>query len=71
MKGNSLQHYKIRVAFPGSLIHLASYDEPKMMYEGGRLVGIECKFITYPEFGDTVGFIDWGSVIGVTWRYCG
>ena len=63
-------HFKVRVALNGSLLHLASWDEPKIEYEGGRVAGVEADWITNDESynADTLGFIRWSEVLALTWR---
>lgn len=59
-------HWKIRVALPGSLVHLASSTEPRWVYSIGVL---EWTPIEGADYGDTVGIIRWDQAIAVTWRY--
>jgi hypothetical protein len=58
-------HYKVRVVLPGAILHLASRTEPKA--EPGQMV--KGDWIVGPDYGDTIGFVDWTKVIAVTWRY--
>jgi hypothetical protein len=62
-------HYKVRVVLPGVCLHLASKDEPKIRrhYDGGG-GHWDADWIDDPRYGDTVGFIDWASVVAITWR---
>jgi hypothetical protein len=62
-------HWKVRVAVPGALLHLASRTEPVPQWAASRLGGVEADWVTGPEYGDTIGFIDWKSVTAITWRW--
>lgn len=72
-------HYKVRVVLPGVLLHLASWDEPRVERNpfGVQLseapiayaVGWVADWIDDPDYGDTIGAIDWSKVSAVTWRY--
>lgn len=64
-----VEHYKVRVALQGSIIHLASRTQPKLLHDTGRLVDVAADWIDNPEYGDTVGFIHWPSVVAITWRW--
>ncbi len=58
-------HYKVRVVFPGSIIHLASWTPPSFTPEG-----VEADWIDHHGYGDTMSPIfDWSKVVAVTWRY--
>jgi hypothetical protein len=57
-------HFKVRIGFHGFFLHLASWTEP--VRRGGQF---HADWITDPNYGDTVGFIDWQQVIAVTWRH--
>jgi hypothetical protein len=59
-------HYKVRVALPGSLLHLASWNEPRCLKTSPF---VEADWIDEPGYGDTLGRIDWSSVLAVTWRW--
>lgn len=56
-------HWKVRIVFPGSIVHVASWTEPVMR---GREV--QAEWVADSAYGDTIGFIDWPTVIAVTWR---
>ena len=57
-------HFKVRVVLPNALLHLASWTEPVL-----RDVGeVAADWISDPEYGDTIGFIQWDKVVAVTWR---
>lgn len=63
-------HYKVRVSMGGSLIHLASTDEPQFF--GGEGLHDEewhADWIEDPDYGDTIGWIDWSAISAITWRY--
>lgn len=62
------RHWRIRVVFPGAILHLASTVEPKATFSAGRLAGCEMEPLEDDTVADTVGFIDWATVIGLTWR---
>jgi hypothetical protein len=57
-------HYKVRVVLPGAILHLASKDEPRKNHDGW-----DAAWIDDHRYGDTIGFIDWGAVVAVTWRW--
>ena len=60
-------HYKVRVVLPGAILHLASWTEPTFPPEvRGPLVA---NWINDPDYGDTIGFVDWSQMVAVTWRY--
>lgn len=66
------EHYKVRVVLPGALLHLASETEPRLVQQsGGQLVDVVADWISDPELGDALGYIDWTAVVGITWRYTG
>jgi len=59
-------HYKVRVVIPGTILHLASWSEPE--YDAEREQW-DADWIEDPEYGDTIGFINWDVVAAFTWRY--
>jgi hypothetical protein len=59
-------HYKVRVVLPGALLHLASWTEPVCKVTSSH---VEADWIDDADYGDTIGRIDWGSVLAVTWRW--
>jgi hypothetical protein len=69
------EHFKVRIVLPGALLHLASKTEPKLnpgFVQGrSRLTSVEADWISDPDVSDTVGYIDWPAVVGITWRYTG
>lgn len=61
-------HFKVRLVVSGALIHLASRDEPHWVDgDGGRQ--LEADWITDPEYGDTLLFVEWSAVTAVSWRW--
>jgi hypothetical protein len=69
-------HYKVRVVVPGVILHLASWDEPHREYSRAVIPTPvdsvwHADWIDDPDYGDTIGFIDWDSVAAITWRYAG
>jgi hypothetical protein len=65
------EHYLVRVTISGALLHLASRTMPVVHVLAGRVTNVEADWLTDPEKGDTVGFIDWSAVVAVTWRWTG
>jgi hypothetical protein len=59
-------HFKVRVVVPGALLHLASWSEPTI---GADHVVTADWIRDDPEYGDTIGFIEWDHVVAVTWRF--
>jgi hypothetical protein len=61
-----MPHFKVRVVFPGACLYLASWDQPV-------LVETEAKadWIDDPDYGDSIGFVQWNHVVAVTWRWHG
>ncbi len=62
-------HWRVRVVLPGALIHLASRSEPKVLSYLNRVTEVHGDWIEDSDYGDTIGFIDWSAVVGVTWRW--
>jgi hypothetical protein len=61
--------WRVRVCLPGSIIHLVSLTEPVVHMHDGRIGGVSMNLVTdTPEAGDAIGFIDWPTVIALTWR---
>jgi hypothetical protein len=61
--------WRVRVCLPGSIIHLTSLTEPVVHMRDGRIASADMELVTTaPESGDTIGFIDWPVVVGLTWR---
>jgi hypothetical protein len=62
-------HYRVRVVFPGAIVHLGSQTQPQLVYDDAGRVR-RCVFT--PVGNDTdvdvAGYIDWLAVIGITWR---
>jgi hypothetical protein len=63
--------YRVRVVLPGALFNLASRTPPVVHQKAGRVTKVVAEWLTDPEQGDTVGFIDWTAVVAVTWRWSG
>ena len=63
-------HYKVRVVLPGALLHLAAWNEPDfgVATESDGWT-VRADWIDDPAYGDTLGFIEWPEVKGLTWRY--
>lgn len=62
-------HWKVRVVLPGALIHLASFNEPQPVWSAGQLTAVDADWIAAPDYGDTIGYIDWTAVAAITWRW--
>jgi len=60
-------HFKVRVVLPGAILHVASWTEPAIYPDVNTRVRGD--WINDPEYGDTIGFIDWDKAVAVTWRY--
>ena len=59
--------YKVRIAAGGSNLHVVSSTEPVVeLNKEGKIKSVAMQIL--PEYGDTIGFIDWGKVTRVTWR---
>ena len=68
------EHYKVRIVLHGAIIHLASSDEPSLVFDPwqtGALKAVEADWLNDPELGDALGWIDWPAVRAVTWRWTG
>lgn len=63
-------HWKVRVVVPGALLHLASKTEPRVVQHGGVVGDVVAEWICAPDYGDTIGYIDWTKAAAITWRYC-
>lgn len=61
----SYPYYKVRVVFQGAIIHLASTTEPAQDHISGQWLA---DWIEDSSYGDTIGFIDWESILAITWR---
>jgi hypothetical protein len=69
-------HYKVRVVVLGALVHIASWDEPHLepVDPHHRYTGPQewvADWINDPEYGATIGYIDWDKVSAITWRWSG
>jgi hypothetical protein len=65
--------WRVRVALPGGIIHLVSRIEPVITMHDGRISDVSLDLVTGASeagdaVGDTLGFIRWPEVIGLTWR---
>jgi hypothetical protein len=63
-------HFKVRIVLPGALLHLASWDVPRItrgMLSSG-IDNVSADWIDDPDYGDTRGYIDWPRVDAITWR---
>ena len=65
---NMPPHWKVRIVLPGAIIHLASMVEPAVVFTDRQVTGLNAEWIDGTEHGDTLGFIHWPSVVGITWR---
>ena len=67
---NATPYYKVRVVLPGAILHLASRDEPHLVRATVSTEGKwSADWLSDPDKGDTIGFIDWPSVVAITWRW--
>ena len=64
-------HYKVRVVYPGSILHLASRTEPQIDLDvvRKRPLNVQADWIADPAYGDTPGHLDWRETLAVTWRW--
>lgn len=63
-------HYKVRVVFPGALIHVAAWTEPEVTLNGDGSVTVVADWVSHPDYGDTMSpMFDWTKAVAVTWRY--
>jgi hypothetical protein len=65
-------HYKVRVVISGAILHLASWNEPRVTYSDDSndyVKKVTAEWINDPAYGDTIGYIDWPEVRAVTWRF--
>jgi hypothetical protein len=61
--------WRVRVCMPGSILHFTSSTEPVVQMRDGRIGDVAMTLMTnVPDGGDTLGFIDWPVVTGLTWR---
>jgi hypothetical protein len=61
-------HYKVRIGFPGFIIHAASWDEPRIRrLDLHGMQSVNADWIDDPAYGDTIGHIDWSAVVAITW----
>lgn len=58
-------HFKVRLVFPGAVIHVASWTEPERSAFGGW----SADWITDWRYGDTIGELDWSLLTAITWRW--
>ena len=62
-------HWKVRIYLPGGILYVISRTEPVVHIGGKRLAHVELDVIEGTDHGDTIGFMDWEAVLGVTWRF--
>jgi len=60
-------NYKVRVAPPGALHHLASWTEPKIIGDS-RDKRVEADWSLDHKYGDTIGLINWEARTAIAWR---
>jgi hypothetical protein len=65
-------YWKVRVVFPGVVLHLASKTEPivEKYIDNDTLEltrRVKADWLT-DDRADTLGYIDWSSIKAVTWR---
>jgi hypothetical protein len=65
-------HWKVRLVIRGALIHAASRTEPQI--ESVTVLGtvervVHGDWIEHPDYGDTIGYVDWRELSAVSWRY--
>jgi hypothetical protein len=64
----AMTFFKVRLVFPGSVLHVLSKTEPIVTTCGGKVQGVTWAIVEGTAEGDTVGFIDWSQVAAITWR---
>lgn len=64
-------HYRVRVVLPNALLFFASRTEPKvrMSAHPNVIAEVVAEWIEHPDYGDSIGYVQWGQVSAVTWRY--
>lgn len=74
-EGKPAPHWKVRVVLQGALIHLASWDKPRVVDAqpvSHALLEVTADWITdLPGYGDTPLWIDWQAVTAITCRWSG
>lgn len=67
---NDAPYYRVRVTIGGQVVHLASSSEPKVKLDARDhdVEWVAADWIELPEYGDTIGYIDWPKVSAITWR---
>lgn len=60
--------WKVRVQFPGGAVHVLSRTAPMVRRVGTQVLDVDWDLVTDTEHGDTVGYIRWSEVIGISWR---
>jgi hypothetical protein len=58
--------WRVRITVPGAQMHLVSSTEPEVRLSGGRVERVVLTLVE--DLGDTIGYIDWPTVVAVTWR---
>lgn len=62
-------HWKVRLVFHGTVIHVLSHSEPLVHTSvDGRVTFVEMEPISDTPDGDTLGYLDWSALEAVTWR---
>jgi hypothetical protein len=66
-------HYKVTIALPGGMLRVASWNLPLVRasdYPTGttKITHVDADWIQDPDYGDTLGWIEWSSVQAITWR---
>lgn len=66
-------HYKITIALPGGLRHVASWDLPYVRHNDwltglDKIHSVDANWINDPDYGELIGWIDWSAVQAITWR---
>jgi hypothetical protein len=67
-------HYKITIALPGGLLHVASWNLPLVNHDTwltgmDKITGVDADWILDSDYGEAIGWIDWSAVQAITWRW--
>jgi hypothetical protein len=57
-------YFKVRICFPGGIMHVLTRTKPTKTQWGPAW---DLDVVESPD-GDTIGFINWDMVIGLSWR---